>query len=347
MWGCRRCRAADRGAASGPRSPAYGRPPTISARLVAALWTTRAGGRARQRPGPRSGRWLMARGAGGSHDADEGVLRVDGREEGPLHHVGCEEGPLHHADWEEGPLHHMPTLPAEPAKRAKPAQRKPNLHTKDGRKPTTPVACLPSRRPGEARSHRVKGAREPDATPCTSSGPPWRGVIARREVDGRAGTPILAKSHQARLGAPLGDLPVRRGPPGGKPTTGKTRQGQSTPLPNRPRDLPVRRGPPRRETRQGSSFETSTARERGLWNRPPSIRRTNTSITFWIDPPITAQYFGIVPAQGAKLRVRESTSEDCMHSGASDGHAREGARPGRGRHGRRQDELQPRQPERP
>ena len=75
--------------------------------------------------------------------------------------------------------------------------------------------------------------------------------------------------------------------------------------------------------------------------------RTLGRSTAWILAKITARYFGIGPATGTTLSRRESTREDRLYSGAGHRHPGQGARPGSGRYGRGQDELQPRQPCRP
>ena len=92
----------------------------------------------------------------------------------------------------------------------------------------TRAVCLPSRRPGEARSRRDKGApckkhaaaKPGQPRPKPSARPPWRGVIARSEVDGWQAAPpkrSLAKPPKMPKRGPSGDLPLRRGAPGGPP----------------------------------------------------------------------------------------------------------------------------------
>ena len=145
-------------------------------------------------------------------------------EEGPLHHVGCEEGPLHHDGREEGPLHHRqkPGTAREAGPQATPAQaeRKPPRtkpdanHRARSRAQPTPMACLPSRRPGEARSHRVKGPAR--STPCTKTGPLTRCDSpqgGRRE--GRHTHPCQASTSPNRKG-PLPEIsPSGEDPPEG------------------------------------------------------------------------------------------------------------------------------------
>ena len=89
-----------------------------------------------------------------------------------------------------------------------------------------PKWCLPSRRPGVARSRRSKGPPQPQGQGRTirqgkGSWAPWGGVIARREVDGMAGTTGPRKpNHPPKpWPCPPRDLPLRRGAAGGKPTT--------------------------------------------------------------------------------------------------------------------------------
>ncbi len=62
---------------------------------------------------------------------------------------------------------HSTTTPGSPG--AQHPAREARSARQPGRKPTTPVACLPSRRPGEARSHRVTGPAQ--AHRCQSDGP--------------------------------------------------------------------------------------------------------------------------------------------------------------------------------
>jgi hypothetical protein len=83
------------------------------------------------------------------------------------------------------------------ALRERPAKRAAARGLQKGREPTPPRGCLPSRRPGAARSRRVKGPEKSWPKRRGRSGAPWRGVIARSEVDGMAGSPpkrVLAKA---------------------------------------------------------------------------------------------------------------------------------------------------------
>ena len=189
---------------------------------------------------------------------------------GPFLTLGVTKGPFLTSSAMKGPFL---TLGATKHRRSRrrprsgPAsnpEQKPNAnHPERSRAQPTPMACLPSRRPGEARSHRVKGPAR--STPCTKTGPLTRCDSpegGRRE--GRHTHPCQISNCPTRC--PLGDLPVRRGPPGGKPTTGKSNKAEAHPTASGPRN-PAYRPPPTKPA------ELSTARQRH--GPPPNTAQTH------------------------------------------------------------------------
>ncbi len=155
-------------------------------------------------PGPRSGQSRSARAAGKARPRSGRCLR------GP-HSRRCSPGraPGRSAATHPAGLR-LATGAARPAREAGEARQSRAEHSQRAKAHHTyGLPALPST--WRSPITPCQGGPGAKPNPVLSSGPPWRGVIARREVDGRAGTPTFAKSQQARPGAPLGDLPVRRG----------------------------------------------------------------------------------------------------------------------------------------
>ena len=148
------------------------RPAARSAAAACALGLPVAGGaESSGEAGPRRSRALRARARAAGHSVGGGCIVTGGPDEGPLiPWAGFRQSRVAPGGSRPGHAALCPARVARPkAGRCAPDPARDAHDPQTWAKAHTPAECLPSRRPGEARSHRVKGPAR--RTPCTRRWP--------------------------------------------------------------------------------------------------------------------------------------------------------------------------------